>query len=72
MALVNFDDVDMTDTKTTTEEGDLCGEAMESEESIQARLERSLDQINVIQMILHYRNRSSDEEKLRQIRVVVE
>ena len=71
MALVNFDDVDMTDTKTTTEEGDL-GMAQESEESIQARFERSLDQINVIQMILHYRNRSSDAEKLRQIRVVVE
>lgn len=46
--------------------------AEEPEEAIQERLQRSQDQIGLIMMILHHRNHASDEEKLRQIRVVVE
>lgn len=48
------------------------GMAEEPEEAIQARLQRAQDQINVIGMILHYKNYATEEEKLRQIRVVVE
>lgn len=59
------------EAKTTTEPGDIYMPE-ESEESIQARLQRSQDQISLILMILHYRNYTTDEEKLRQIRVVVE
>lgn len=71
MALVNFDSVDMSDDKKTVESGDI-GVAEESEESIRERLLRSQDQIGLILMVLHYRNRASDEEKIRQIRVIVE
>lgn len=46
--------------------------AEETKEANQERLIRSQDQINVIQMILSYRNFVSADERLRQIRVVVE
>lgn len=72
MALVNFDDVDMSTKKTTTEPGDICMAKEEPEEAIQARYQRGYDKICVIEMILHHRNYSTDEEKLRQIRAVVE
>lgn len=65
----------MTEKMSTLKEPDEpseIGMAEESEESIRARLQRAQDQINVIGLILHYKNYVSEEEKLRQIRVVVE
>lgn len=33
---------------------------------------RKMDQVEIIELILSYRNKATDEEKLRQIRVVIE
>lgn len=44
----------------------------EPEEAKLHRLQRAQDQISLIMMILHHRNYVSDDEKLRQIRVVVD
>lgn len=58
--------------KDPNEEPSEIGMAEESEEAIKHRHQRNEDQINLIMMVLHYRNYKSDEEKLRQIRVIVE
>lgn len=48
------------------------GIAEEPEDAKLHRLQRAQDQISLIMMILHHRNYVSDDEKLRQIRVVVD
>lgn len=43
-----------------------------SEEDRQRRIQRNADKAGIIELILSYRNVASDEEKLRQIRVVMD
>lgn len=57
--------------KEPEETGEI-GMAEEPEEAKLHRLQRAQDQISLIMMILHHRNYVSDDEKLRQIRVVVD
>lgn len=48
------------------------GQAVEPIEAKMERLERQSAKVQIIDMILSYRNKASDEERLRQIRVVME
>lgn len=63
---------DVARAETGVETSELATMAEEPPEAIQARLQRAQDQIDVIKLILHHKNYASDEEKLRQVRVVVE
>lgn len=49
-----------------------CGMAELSEEGKLRRLQRKADQSDLINWILHYKNPADDDEKLRQIRLVME
>lgn len=57
--------------KTANEPAE-TGMAEEPIDAKMERLERQNAKVQVIDMILSYRNKASDEERLRQIKVVVE
>lgn len=58
--------------EVTVATGHECGIAELSEEDKQRQLQRKADQSDLINWILHYKNPADDEEKLRQIRLVME
>lgn len=59
------------ETKCAPSESE-CGKATQSEEDKLRWQQRQADKADIIEMILSYRNPASDEEKLRQVRVVMD